>query len=73
MKLPHGFAFIPRAMSLEAAAHYLGVSKRQIEEYVEQGKLKTRRLPAAQGDGYLRRTLIEREELDRLFEQGISL
>lgn len=66
------FQFTPELFTLEAAAHYLGVSKRTVEEYVATGMLPTHKLPGVNGerDGYLKRTLIRKIDLDSLIEQG---
>lgn len=67
------FAFTPEVFTLDAAAHYLGVSKRTVEEYVINGKLKTFRLPATAADSkeFLGRTHILRRELERLIGEGL--
>lgn len=64
----------PRLLSIEGAAHYLGdVSRDTIESYIREGKLHTRRLPSPAGKEFLRRVVIEIEELDRLIEQGFEV
>lgn len=64
----------PRLLTIVASAQYCGVSKRVIEHYIQEGQLRTYRLPALNnGSEYLRKTLIEREELDRLIERGLRI
>lgn len=69
------FSFTPEVFSVEAAAHYLGVSKSTVEDYIRTGQLHTFRLPAVQKEGeYLKRTLIRKGELDRFIERdGVTI
>lgn len=67
-------AFVPRLFTINAGAHYLGISERLLEQYIEQGVVKTKRLRRPEDPKeFIRRTLIEREELDRLADSGIAL
>lgn len=68
------FAFTPKVFTIDAAAHYLGVSKRTVEEWIANNVLKTHRLPGTQGDEeFLKKTHILKRELDRLIERGVAL
>lgn len=71
-KRPH--AVEPRLLSLDDAAHYLGISKDSVEAYVASGKIVTMRLRAPAGPEMMRRTLVDRRELDRFIEtEGIPI
>lgn len=64
----------PRLFNIPGAANYLGVSDRTIERYVEEGLLKTVRLPHPTApQEFLQRTLIEKVALDALAEAGIRI
>lgn len=65
------FSFTPEVLTLDAAAHYLSVSKRQIEEYVAKGTIPAIRLPAA-AEGHLRRARIRKVDLDLFIERSIG-
>jgi len=68
------FAFTPEIFTIDAAAHYLGISKRTVQKYIEQGRLHTYRLPApADHDGFLQRTLIRKDALDKLISIGSEI
>ena len=60
-------SFTPDSQFLRAsdAAKYLGVSKRTVLRYIDQGIIKAKRLP--------RMTLIERTELREVLESDVSL
>lgn len=64
----------PRLYSIDGAANYLGVSPRLVEQFIEVGRLKTKRLehPFKEHE-YVKKTLIERTELDRLIDEGITI
>lgn len=64
----------PRLLTIPCAAHYAGVSATTIEGYIASGQLHTFRLPAIKDeDSFLKRTLIERAELDKLIDRGMRL
>lgn len=64
----------PRLLNICGAANYLGVSSRTIERYIEEGVLKTVRLPhPISKNEFLARTLIEREALDALISAGLHI
>ena len=55
-----------RLVSLSEAAHYLAVTPRTVQNLVTKGVLHPVRIPG------LRRTLIERDELDELVKCGVE-
>lgn len=59
----------PRLLSVPAAGAYLGISARQTRELITAGRLRRVQLPGI-GDSTLRRTLIDRADLDRLIDQS---
>lgn len=64
----------PRLFNIEGAAQYLGVSPRLVEQFIETKRLKTKRLehPFKENE-FVQKTLIERAELDRLADAGITI
>ena len=59
----------PRLLTVDGAAAYIGVTRRVIEQYLQQGVLTVVRLPGTKDNGKdLRRTLIERKEIDDLVD-----
>ena len=61
----------PRLFDIKDGAEYIGVSKRQFEEYIAKGTFTVIRLPNPDGKTYYRNNLVEREELDRwITEKG---
>jgi hypothetical protein len=60
-------AVVPRLLSLEQAALYLGVSPRTVRDLETAGTLKLVRVPLPSG-GELRKLLFDRIELDHLIE-----
>jgi predicted site-specific integrase-resolvase len=61
-------------MGPDEAAHYLGMSRTTILAYIDSGQLRTTLMPAARGDDeYLKRTLISKDELDRLIDRGVRV
>src|SRR6266542_5649531 len=60
----------PRLLGLPAAAYYLGVGERTIKALVARGVLRPVRLPGGEGDRDLRRTLVDRHQLDALVDGG---
>ena len=70
----HTFAFTPELFTIDAAAHYLGVSKSSVEKYITKQMLHTYRLPALNGGReYMERILIRRAELDKFIESGVAI
>lgn len=68
------FAFAPGVFTMDAAAHYLGVSKRTVEKYVRAGLLHTYRLPDTDNPGEsIRKTLILKRDLDRFIASGVEV
>jgi hypothetical protein len=59
-----------RLLDLNAAAYYLGLSYWTMRDLVQSGQVPTVRLPSPRArDGRaIRRTLVDREDLDRLVE-----
>jgi hypothetical protein len=57
----------PRLLTINTAAHYVGISISLMERYIQEGAVKTKRL---QRDGEPPLILIERSELDRLADSG---
>ena len=57
-------AIEPLLFNVRTAAEYLGISERQVEEYIAQGRFKIVKLPDGEG-GLLRRRLIRREDLQQ--------
>ncbi len=60
-------AIVPRLMSLEQAALYLGVSPWTVRDLEAAGVLSRVRIPL-KNNGELRKLLFDREDLDRLIE-----
>ena len=68
------FAFTPELFTIDAAAHYLGVSKSAVEKYIAKQMLHTYRLPALNGGRqYLERILIRRADLDKFIGGGLRI
>ncbi len=55
----------PRLLTIELAADYVGVSRRTVEEWLEDGRLKSHELPGIRGRKTLDKIVIERTQLDR--------
>ncbi len=66
---PRGLGLVPRLLGLKASATYLGVSTWVIRAYLAAGRLHRVHLPGPDG-GELDRLLLDRQELDRLVEDG---
>jgi len=61
----------PLLLDTKGAAEYLGVSKRVIEGYIQNGVFPLVRLPTPDGKATMKKNLIRREDLDRFVrEQG---
>jgi excisionase family DNA binding protein len=60
----------PRLLNLNQAAEYLGISYWSVRDLVQSGMLASVKLPAPRArDGRsIRRTLIDRQDLDQLIE-----
>jgi excisionase family DNA binding protein len=56
----------PRLLTVSRAAAYLGVGRRTIEKLIAAGTLPRVRVPMPTEAGELRKTLVDRDELDRL-------
>ncbi len=60
-------AIVPRLLSLEATAAYLGISPWTVRDLEAAGVLPRVRIPLP-NNGELRKLLFDREDLDRLIE-----
>jgi len=56
----------PRVLDLQGAAAYLSVSLRTVERLVAAGTLRRVRVPLPNDAGELRKTLVDRQDLDDL-------
>ena len=61
---PPIFARWPALLSDREAADYLGVSRSLVREWLAEGRISRVLLPHPSGYGYVKRTLISREDLD---------
>lgn len=59
------FAFTPALFNVDMAAHYLGVSKATIKEWLSEGRLQPYPLPGIRGRHRLDKTVFVKEELER--------
>jgi excisionase family DNA binding protein len=66
------YSFQPEVFTIEAAAHYLGVSKRMVEYWIKAGELHTIRYRQGK-HSVVRKTLLRRLDLDRFIERAVTL
>jgi excisionase family DNA binding protein len=59
----------PYLFNVKTAAEYLGVAERTIEAWIALGKFRLVKLPNPDGDGFGRRRLIHRDELQRFVRE----
>jgi hypothetical protein len=59
------FAFLPALFSIDAAAHYAGVSRSMILQWLAEGRLAPHPLPPIRGRSRCEKIVFTRDELDR--------
>ena len=63
------YGYWPRILDADAAAYYLGISRKTLERYVEKGKIAPERFEAPESsERLLDKVVFDRLSLDRFVE-----